>query len=153
MVNKLYEYARLIGIEVLDCDLPTDKLKGLCWDNVIYLDHSINTNSERKCILAEEIAHYELNSGNILDQKVISNKKQEIKARRKAVDMLVSLEDLINCYKKGLRNKYEICEELEITEEFLTETLDYFACKYGTYKTLGDYCIVFNPLTIIKKEK
>lgn len=46
------------------------------------------TETEKKCIMAEELGHYYTGVGNILDQSSISNKKQEIHGRIHAYNKL-----------------------------------------------------------------
>ena len=56
------------------------KIKGLYCDGNIALSRNIKTESEKKCILAEEIGHFETSCGDITDQNNISNRKQELHA-------------------------------------------------------------------------
>lgn len=57
------------------------RMKGLYVDGTITLNSNIETDSEKACILAEEIGHYHTTTGNILDQSRIENVKQEKRAR------------------------------------------------------------------------
>ena len=45
--------------------------------NKIAIRHTIKTQTEKSCVLAEELGHYYTTSGNILDQTDVSNRKQE----------------------------------------------------------------------------
>ena len=64
---------------------------------------------------------------------------------------LVSLLDLINAKKNGIRNRYELAEYLEVTEEFLTSALKYYKDKYGKMCFVGDYIVAFEPLEVYER--
>lgn len=109
--------------------------------------------SEKSCILAEELGHHYTAVGDIMDQTDESNRKQERRARIWAYHKLLSLNDLIDSYKCGCRNRFEIAEHLEVTEEFLQECLDYFHEKYGLYAKQNNYLIYFEPLGVLELYK
>lgn len=119
--------------------------KGLCKGNKIGISTSLKTIKEKRCILAEEIAHCKLTVGNILNQTNTSNIKQEMIARRWAYEKLTGIVDLINAYESGVRDKFDLIEYLEITEEFLTEAIKYYRNKYGAFYEIDNYIIYFSP--------
>ena len=106
------------------------RLKGLYIDNNIALSSTLETSAEKSCILAEELGHHYTSSGNIIDMSVVTNRKQELHARAWAYNRLIGLYGIINAYRSGCRNGYEIAEHLNITEEFLNEALQYYRNKY-----------------------
>lgn len=101
--------------------------------------------AQKKCVLAEEIGHFRTSSGNILDQRNISDKKQESHARVWAYNKLIGLTGIINSYKHGCTSLYEIADYLEVTEEFLSEALQHYKNKYGTHVKIDNYIILFEP--------
>jgi Zn-dependent peptidase ImmA (M78 family) len=121
------------------------KIKGLYCDGVIAINNSISTTSEKICVLAEELGHHYTSYGNILNQKITANRKQEIKARRWAVRRLISLRNLIKAYEAGCRNLYEMAEYLGATEKFLIKIFKTYNAMYGKYKKCGNYTIYFDP--------
>lgn len=125
-------------------------LKGLYYDKVIGLNKNIETTAEKCCVLAEELGHYYSTIGNILDQKKIQNRKLERRARAWAYKKLVPLYKLVEAYKDGIKNRFELAEYLQVTEEFLDEALKYYKEKYGMYYRLGKYWICFEPLGILE---
>lgn len=127
------------------------KMKGLYIDNTITLNSNIDTEAEKKCILAEELGHHFASYGNIIDQSKIENKKQERRARAWAYDKLIGITCLINAYKYGCRNKYEIAEYLNVSEQFLEDAIKYYHEKYGLYYEVDNYIVYFNPLGIVEK--
>ena len=54
--------------------------KGLYYDGHILIDSSL-TETEKYCILAEEIGHHFTSSGNIIDQNKCTNRQQEASER------------------------------------------------------------------------
>lgn len=144
----LYE-AEKEGIEVVYLPLR-GRIKGLYYNNVIALNKNIDTTAEKTCILAEELGHYYTTAGNILDQKKIQNRKLERRARAWAYKKLVPLYKLVEAYKDGIKNRFELAEYLQVTEEFLDEALKYYKEKYGMYYRLGKYWICFEPLGILE---
>jgi Zn-dependent peptidase ImmA (M78 family) len=127
------------------------KMKGLYIDNTITLNSNIDTEAEKKCILAEELGHHFTSYGNILDQSKVENKKQERRARAWAYDRLIGINGLINAYKYGCKSKYEIAEYLNVSEQFLEEATTYYNEKYGLYYEIDNYIVYFNPLGVIEK--
>lgn len=147
--EKLLIEADMLGIIVKEADLITKK--GLCYGNRIAINKSLSE-YEKGCVLAEELGHYTLTVGDIKEQTFnISNKKQELLARRWGYNKLVALTDLINAFDAGCKTKYEIADFLNITEEYLNEAIQYYTAKYGTYHMIDCYTIIFIPnLQIVK---
>ena len=119
--------------------------KGLYKNNKIIIDSNIETNSEKACILAEELGHHFTTHGNIIDQSDIKNIKQELRARAWAYEKLVGIVNLINAYKAGVKGRYELAEFSGVTEGFLLEAIEYYSNKYGTYYKIDNYIIYFSP--------
>lgn len=106
---------------------------------------------EKKCALAEELGHHYTSSGDILDQSLVSNRKQEHRAKFWAFRQLVSLFDIIRAHEYGCQNLYEMAEYLEVSENFLRDTIKVYRAKYGTGVKFDNYRISFEPyLTIVK---
>ncbi len=146
--EQLIHFAENDKIEVIEFNFKSG-IKGLYCDDTIAINPKIETSTEKKCILAEELGHYYTSSGDILDQNDISNKKQELKARRWGYEKLVPLKNLISA-SSSCTNLYELAEYLDVTEEFLIEALQHYQNKYGLYAEVDNYCIYFNPLTVCK---
>lgn len=130
-------------------DLSGTRLKGLYCDGTIALNRDMYIESEKTCVLAEELGHHYTTAGDILDQTDTSNRKQERRARIWAYCKLLSLDDLIDSYKCGCRNRYEIADHLNVTEEFLIDCLAYYREKYGLYTKHKNYVVYFDPLVIL----
>ncbi len=121
------------------------KIKGLYLDKHIAISKDISTDTEKACILAEELGHHYTATGNILDQSTVGNRKQEMRGRIVAYNKLVGLRGIVDAYLHHCQSISESAEYLEITEEFLIDSLNYYRNKYGVYTKLDNYVIVFEP--------
>ncbi len=147
--EQLVQFADCDKIEVIEFNFKSG-LKGLYCDDTIAINSKLETTTEKKCILAEELGHYYTTAGDILNQNNIANRKQEHIARKWGYEKLIPLMDLIKASFKCCSNLYELAEYLNVTEEFLRDTLQHYQNKYGLYAETGDYCIYFSPLTVYK---
>ena len=139
------------GIEVIDYYFESNRIKALYKNGIIAMNIRMRSYRQRACILAEEIAHHDTNVGNILDQTDVANRKQERRARLLAFDRLIGLQGLIQCFLAGDRNRYEVAERLEVTEEFLADALEMYRGKYGEGKQVGNFWVSFEPyLSIVE---
>lgn len=77
--EALLEYADTQNLIVREKYIPG--YAGRIYDNRIAIHKDIKTQSEKACVLAEELGHYHTNYGDVLDQSDIRNRKQEYKAR------------------------------------------------------------------------
>lgn len=121
------------------------KIKGLYLDKHIAISKDISTDTEKACILAEELGHHYTATGNILDQSTVENRKQEMRGRIVAYNKLVGLRGIVDAYLHHYQSISESAEYLEVTEEFLIDSLNYYRNKYGVYTKLDNYVIVFEP--------
>lgn len=103
------------------------------------------TETEKKCVMAEELGHYYTGHGNILDQSLVSNRKQELHGRIYAYNKLVGLMGIVNAYKNHCTSISESAEFLGVTEEFLHDALTHYKNKYGRCTTIDNYAIFFDP--------
>lgn len=144
----LEEKALEQGIQVVSYPFKSNRIKGLYCDGTIALNTNINDTSEKACILAEELGHYYTTVGDILDQSNIQNRKQELQARVWAYSHMITMEMLLECKRRGCRNRYEIAEYLGVTEEFLQNALDRYKSIYGVAHQKDGYLITFDPFDI-----
>lgn len=149
--ERLVDFAENIGIEVVEKHFKSSA-KGLCKGNKVGISKAIDSTVEKRCILAEEIAHSLYTVGNILDQNNLFNVKQEEYARKQAYEALLPLPLLIEAYQQGIRSQYELAEYLEVTEEFLLSSLYHYQKKYGLYAKHGKYLIYFSPLVVSERK-
>lgn len=146
--EELLEECSNEGLEIFERDMIN---KGLYCDGVVAINKK-STNAEKKCILSEEIGHYKTSIGNILDQTKLENIKQENIARAWGYKKLMPLTNIIKAYKYGCKNKSEIAEYLDITEEYFLETLEYYKLRFGLFCHIDNmFTITFEPLGVYKR--
>lgn len=132
-------------------EMPMEKRnKGLYCDNIIWINKDITSPIEKACILAEELGHYHTSAGDITDQSILNNRKQEKIARTWAYEKLVPLEEIIKAHKDGPKNKYELAEYLDVTEPFLEKAIYRYIEKYGLSTKVDGYIICFEPLGVVE---
>ena len=90
------------------------------------------TPTEKACVLAEELGHHYTTVGDILDQDVVGNRKQELRARLWAYNEQIGLRNIIRAYEAHLT-------------EFLSDALQCYRNKYSPYTTVDNYIIFFEP--------
>ncbi len=103
------------------------------------------TETEKACVLAEELGHYYTAVGNILDQSSVENRKQEMQGRILAYNKQVGLRGIVDAYLHHCQNLSEAAEYLGVTEEFLSDSITYYKNKYGIFATVDNYTVVFEP--------
>lgn len=124
--------------------------KGLYADGVISINKHL-PHAEKTCILAEELGHHFTSYGDILDQKKYENEKQELRARAWAAEMLLPLDKFISAFEYGCRDRFELAAFLEVTEEFISESVEYYKRKHGLFaRTNSGHVVYFDPLGVMK---
>ncbi|MCI9430634.1 MAG: ImmA/IrrE family metallo-endopeptidase [Lachnospiraceae bacterium] len=137
----------LIEVEHHDIIVKEKPLKaydGRIKGNKIFIRSNLKE-TQKVCVLAEELGHHHTTVGNILDQSDTGNQKQELRARIWAYNKLIGLNGIINAYRHGCCSLYDAANYLDVTEEFLSEALEYYKNKYGICTTIDNYVIYFEP--------
>lgn len=141
--EELLKEADSMGLVVKEKSLQSGD--GRIFNNKIAIRQDIPTETEKSCVLAEELGHYFTSAGNILDQTDIVNRKQEYRARLYGYNLQIGLRGIISAHTAGCRNLYEMADYLDVTEEYLKEALDCYRSKYGEYVKVDNYMIYFIP--------
>lgn len=130
---------------------PLEYHDGRIKGNRVAIRSTIPTNTQKACVLAEEIAHHITSTGDILDMSNISNRKQEYKARIWSYNKLIDLQGFINAFEHHCTNLYETATFLGVTEQFLADTINAYMHKYGCYIRYKNYVIEFgfNSVNVI----
>ena len=147
--EELLKEADSLGLIVKE--KPLQGTDGRILNRRIAIRKDIPTQTEKSCVLAEELGHHYTSSGDILSQNIAANRKQEFRARLYGYNLLIGLRGIIQAYEAGCRNLYEMAEYLEVTEEFLKEALECYRRKHGIFATLDNYAIYFEPTLGIMK--
>lgn len=144
--EELLDLAKSQNINVYEkYDFSGTRIKGLYCDGNIALSKDLHTEAEKKCVLAEELGHYETAVGDITDLSLTSNRKQELRGRLIAYNKMVGLMGFIDAYQHHCHDLHEMAEYLDVTDAFLSETIDCYRAKYGNYAKLDNYVVYFEP--------
>ncbi len=144
--EQLLDEASEKNITVIEnYDLTGTQLKGLYCDSVVAIGNTTTSNTERACVLAEELGHHYTAAGDILDQSTVGNRKQEMRGRIWAYNNQVGLRGIIDAYLHHCQSLSESAEYLGVTEEFLNDSLTYYTNKYGVCTQVDNYVIFFQP--------
>ncbi len=131
-------------------ELPLRGYDGLIKENHVAISKSL-TQTEKYCVLAEELGHHYTTVGNILDQSNVNNRKQELRARLWAYNKNIGLQGIIRAFEKNLTNLDDVADFLEVTPEFLQDAIKCYRSKYSPYVELDNYIIIFEPyLSVVK---
>lgn len=150
-----YEYLIQESAAIVDdrADL-TSGFKGLYietpYRHLILIARDVQTSVERRCILAEELGHYHTSAGNILNQNDIRHVKQEKRARNWAYTKLVPFFEIIRARKAGVRNRFELADFLDVTEDFVDQSIERYKEKYGLCTLYGKHMIYFDPIDAVE---
>ena len=126
------------------------QIKGLYLDNHIALSKDLRSDTQKRCILAEELGHYHTTVGDIIDQSSDANRKQELRARLWSYNKLIGLHGIISCHKAHYTTSYEMADYLGVTEEFLQEAIQCYRSKYGLCVQYDNYVIYFDPVSVLE---
>lgn len=108
---------------------------GYIFQDTVYINENLTPYRKHE-IVAEEIAHFKMNAGNILDQTKFNNRKFEGYARRKTYEMLMPLDEIKSITFNGITSLYEISNYFEVTEKFVKSALSYYIKKDKLPKTI-----------------
>lgn len=96
----------------------------------VYLNKNLDT-PEKYEYLAEELAHYAYTVGDITKCNTIEQRKQECLARTKAMEELVPLDGLIDCFINGICKVDEIADYFEVTPDYLQTAIKSYCDRRG----------------------
>ena len=141
--EELENEATALGIEVIDTEIPVFGM------NAVYLSFSgldriflrnSGTVRDRACWIAEELGHHHTGQNQVLNYCSANDWRAEARARRWAHMRLLS-PDAIYTAARNTDDIYEIAEALDVSTEFLKESIDDFQSKgiwSSTFVTVGE---------------
>lgn len=151
--EKLLQDVTDAGVQVKE-NIPFEShSNGLIKDNKIGLSNTLKTSIEKRCVLAEEYAHYQISTTDIIDLRNTNNRKEERKARLLTYNKLIGLRGIVNAYNHRCRTLHDVAEYLEVTEEFLIEALECYRLKYGICAEIDNYIVYFEPTLGVLERK
>jgi len=144
--EELLEVASNEGVTVVDYELG-EKMLGLYCDGYILIGKQAGAN-ERYCTLAEELGHHFTAASNIVELDNIDKCKQERLGRRWGFEKILPLNKIVSAIIDGYDNLPTLAEQLEVTPEYLQETLVYYGQKYGPRMEYNGYIVLFSDVSI-----
>ncbi len=131
--------------QLITVESPLRANKGRIVGDMIAIKSDM-TDTEKQCVMAEELGHYYTSVGDILDQITVENRKQELKARLWAYKRLLPLDCFISAFRSGCNSLYEYADYLNVTETFLRDAIRRYKQIYGTdWVRFDNYAIRFCP--------
>lgn len=105
----------------------TFPLRGIYIEDVggcyIGLASSIETEAERRSVLAEELGHHFTSTGDAVRCYTYAQKLHQSKIERKAMmwacNFLIPEQDLLSALKEGIKTRYELADYFNVTEPFM----------------------------------
>ncbi|MGG3278898.1 ImmA/IrrE family metallo-endopeptidase [Paenibacillus solani] len=149
LYEELQAEAESYGVDVFEM-VFRGNLKGMYKDNSIAIRIDLKDQAEKACILAEELGHFHTTVGNILDQRDIRKRKQELRARQWAYERIIPLSAIVQAYEAKVKGRYEIAEYLNVTEEFLQASIDRYRDRFGILVSTENYIILLDHLHVIR---
>lgn len=137
--EELENEAYALGIQVIDTEMPVPGMDAaflnLSGEERIFLRHD-GTSCERACWIAEELGHHHTGQTQIIRYRCADAWRAEARARRWAHHRLLS-PDAIRTAAQNTDDIYEIAEALDVSVEFLQESIDDFQSK-GIWSLMYD---------------
>ena len=131
--------------QLITVESPLRANKGRIVGDMIAIKSDM-TDTEKQCVMAEELGHYYTSVGDILDQITVENRKQELKARLWAYKRLLPLDCFISAFRSGCNSLYEYADYLNVTETLLRDAIRRYKQIYGTdWVRFDNYAIRFCP--------
>lgn len=127
-LNKLYDIATRENISIEDFKMKNKAIiERIDKEYYIGLNYSkIKSITEEKELLAEELGHYYCNAFYNSNSDFSTISKKEYRANKWKCTVLVSVNDFIDAFNKGLKNIYEIAEYLNLSEDTVTFAYNYY---------------------------
>lgn len=132
--EKLLDEACTDNILVTTGNHPVPGLKAVylnLGNRVLMILNPTDKQAEMACLLAEELGHHKTAPRCRLTYKTIEDAKAEARARRWAHRRILPPDRILGALRAGIRERWELAEYLDVTEEFLDEALE-------DYESAGD---------------
>lgn len=127
-LKKLYDVANRENISIEDFKMKNKAIiEQIDKEYYIGLNYSkIESITEEKELLAEELGHYYCNAFYNSSSSLSSIAQKEYRANKWKCTVLVSVNDFKDAFKKGLKNIYEIADYLCLSEDTVAFAYNYY---------------------------
>jgi Zn-dependent peptidase ImmA (M78 family) len=141
-LQQMFNVAAREGISIRWCNFEPP-IRGMYWDPiiknpVIWLDKSLEYNTRiLRCVMAEELGHHFTLDRDCLTRTYFNYRdrlavsRAEYRALRWAAKLLVPGDKLGQAIRDGIRERWELAEYFEVTEEMVEFRLGDHNCWGG----------------------
>lgn len=122
-------------LEALNVDVVDFKLKNnfaiAFFDNFLVIDRSkCKTAAQERTVLAHEAGHYMSGAFYRAYSPFEVKEQAEHRAFAASVEKYLPVNEILNCYKMGMTENWEIAEYFNLEEEFVEKAVHYWTdCK------------------------
>ncbi len=122
------ELAEREKIDIFHDSIMKEKAKIIKYDgtSILLNNKQIHSESERKCLLAEELGHYYYDAYYTLNSDQTFIDKQEYRAKKWKCLACISRQSILDCFKRGITNLYDIATELQVEPNMIQFAYDYY---------------------------
>lgn len=115
-------------VDIFHDNLMKEKAKIIKYDgtSILLNNKKIHSETEKKCLLAEELGHYYYDAYYTLNSDKAFIDKQEYRAKKWKCLACVSRQSLLDCFKRGITNLYDIATELQVEPNMVQFAYDYY---------------------------
>lgn len=126
----LYSYAKERDVPIISYNMPKSESMSVLIDGECYIGidpFAIKTEADEKVKLAHELGHCETGAFYNQYSKFDIRAKHERRANIWAIKKLIPKDELIEALKSVFcKNRYELSEYFNVTEDFMQLALDYY---------------------------
>lgn len=115
---------------------------------IIAINPCVSGTYQRNYIKAHELGHHHNCVRNLFDAPSWARQKYELLADRDWIENVMSIDDLVIAYEKGINTPIALAEHLEIPLEALMKGIAICYQQHGQVTYKGQYCIYWNPFNI-----
>lgn len=129
MVEKLYDIADKEKICILENNWSSVMARIFEIDEnyvIALAKNNIESSSQEREILAEELGHYYCNALYYLNDNPTQKAKCEYRAKKWAYSILVPIQILKQKLSDGINNIYDLADYFSIEPKFMRECLDFY---------------------------
>ena len=122
------ELAEREKIDIFHDNKMKQKAKIIKYDgtSILLNNKKIHSETERKCLLAEELGHYYYDAYYTLNSDQTFIDKQEYRAKKWKCLACISRQSILDCFKRGITNLYDIAIELQVEPNMVEFAYDYY---------------------------
>lgn len=127
---ELYERAETQGVEIIE--VHTRKVEAAVFeDGFIFIDRTkLRSDVELKCALAHELGHWETASFYNVLTPYETWERCERKANKRAVEILMPLDDVRRALRRGYVTVWALAELFEVTQDFAQMAMDMYEADF-----------------------